>query len=253
MILDTDNDGKSDAWVSVSEGQVTKLARDTDRDGKPDFTTEFSRGEGQPVREVQVKADTGQVAAQTEFEQGVTSKKQADENGDGRPDHWWYYLGGRLSKEDRDTDGDGRVDESKHYRGEQIARVERDEDRDGRFEKIDVIENGKRVRREVEDKNGPLTLVYDASGSRVLRRERDTNGDGRPDIVVALAPATGTVLREDRDLNGDGRPDVSAYYENGQVVRREISGEYLRAQKAPSAAAPGVNVETRDFRKLPGT
>ena len=69
MILDTDADGKPDAWVTVSEGQVTKLARDTDRDGKPDFTTEFSRGEGQPVREVQVKADTGQVTAQTEFEQ----------------------------------------------------------------------------------------------------------------------------------------------------------------------------------------
>ena len=95
--------------------------------------------------------------------------------------------------------------------------------------------------------------MYDAAGKNVVRRERDSNGDGRPDIVVVLDPASGAVLREDRDLNGDGRPDVSAYYERGHVVRREISGEYLRAQKAPTAAAPGVNVETRDFRKLPGT
>ena len=41
--------------------------------------------------------------------------------------------------------------------------------------------------------------------------------------------------------------------EGGRVVRREISGEYLRAQKAPTRATPGVNVETRDFRKLPGS
>jgi hypothetical protein len=254
LAIDTDRDGGTDAWVTVNEGQVTKLARDTDRDGKPDFTTTFSRGEGQPVAEERVKPDTGQVASRTEFERGVTSRKQADEDGDGKPDHWWYYLGGRLSKETRDTNGDGNVDETKEYRGEKLARIQRDEDRNGTFEKTDVFEAGRKVRTEVEDKEGPVSLVYDASGAQVIRRERDTNGDGRPDIVVALDPPTGTVLREDRDLNGDGRPDVSAYYENGKVVRREISGEYLRAQKSTtSPAAPGVNLEKRDYRNSPGT
>jgi len=253
MQLDTDGDGKVDAWVTITEGNITRLARDTDHDGRPDFNTTFSRGEGQPLAEEHVKPDTGQVASRTEYEQGVTSKKEADDNGDGRPDHWWYYLGGRLSRETRDTDGDGKVDETKVYRGKQLAEVQTDENRDGTFDRTDFIEGGRRVRTEVVDGGGPLTLVYDAPGKRIARRERDTNGDGRSDIVVVLDPISGAVVREDRDLNGDGRPDVSAYYEKGHVVRREISGEYLRAQKGPSPAAPGVNVETRDFRKLPGS
>jgi hypothetical protein len=187
------------------------------------------------------------------YEQGVTQKKEADDNGDGRPDHWWYYLGGRISRETRDRDGDGKVDETKIYRAEKLAEVQTDENHDGKFDRSDILEGGRRVRSEIEDRDGPLTLVYDAGGKNIVRRERDTNGDGRPDIVVVLDAASGAVQREDRDLNGDGRPDVSAYYQGGRVVRREISGEYLRAQKAPTAATPGVNVETRDFRKLPGS
>jgi hypothetical protein len=143
------------------------------------------------------------------------------------------------------------VDESKQYRGAQVVRVEHDDDRDGKFEKID---DGERQARSLGDRG----QVRSPRSCTTRRAVAWCVASATPTGTAAghrrgADPATGIVLREDRDLNGDGRPDVSAYYENGQVVRREISGEYLRAQKAPSAAAPGVNVETRDFRKLPGT
>jgi len=140
----------------------------------------------------------------------------------------------------------------KLYRDEKVVRIEYDVNHNGKFDKADVMENGRRVRTEITDNNGALVLFYDGTGTKVVRRERDSNDDGRPDIIVALDPATGVVLREDRDLNGDGRPDVSAYFEKGKVVRREISGEYLRAQQKPSALTPSVSPETRDFRKVPG-
>ncbi|OGP85700.1 MAG: hypothetical protein A2Y95_06635 [Deltaproteobacteria bacterium RBG_13_65_10] len=250
--MDTDGDGKLDTWMSVVNGQITRLARDTDHDGKPDFTTTFSAGEGQPLADVQYKPGTEQIVSKTEYEQGVTSKREADDNGDGKPDHWWYHAGGRLAKEARDTDGDGKIDEMKLYRDEKVVRIEYDVNHNGKFDKADVMENGRRVRTEITDNNGALVLFYDGTGTKVARRERDSNDDGRPDIIVALDPATGVVLREDRDLNGDGRPDVSAYFEKGKVVRREISGEYLRAQQKPSALTPSVSPETRDFRKVPG-
>ncbi len=253
MALDTDADSRVDTWIKVSEGVITRVSRDTDRDGKPDFTSNFSRVAGLPLSEVQYKGDTGQVALKTEFEEGVKTKREADENGDGNPDHWWYYLGGELSKEAWDKDGDGKIDIVKRYRNQKVLRVEYDEDRDGTFEKSDLLQDGVRVRTRIEDSDGILELVYDGGGQRVVRKERDTDGSGRPNIVVVLDPASGARVREDRDLNGDGRPDVSAYFEGGKLVRREISGAYLRAQKAPDRQAPSVDVEKRDFRKLTGS
>jgi hypothetical protein len=253
MALDTDSDTRVDTWIRVSEGVITRVSRDTDRDGRPDFTSSFSRAAGLPTSEVKYKGDTGQVALKTEFEEGVKTKREADENGDGNPDHWWYYLGGELSKEAWDRDGDRKIEVVKRYRNQQVISVEFDEDRDGRFEKSDTLQDGVRVRTRIEDGEGILELVYDGGGQRVVRKERDTNGDGRADLVVVLDPASGIRVREDRDLNSDGRPDVSAYYEQGKLVRREISGAYLRAQKAPDREAPSVDVETRDFRKLSGS
>lgn len=249
LALDTDADGIPDTWFQISDGRITRVSRDTDKNGKADFTAHFSRDQGLPVSEVQYKGDTGQVTLKTEFEEGIKTKREADENGDGNPDHWWYYLGGRLSKEAWDRDADGKIEEVRRYRSEQVVRVEYDEDRDGKFEKSELLENGVRISSEIADGDGLLTLFYGSKGERVIRRERDRNGDGVTDIVVVLDPVTGVQVRQDRDLNGDGRPDVSAYYEGGKLARREISGDYLRTQKVRDAAAPGVDVEKRDFRK----
>lgn len=252
LALDGDNDGTVDSWFFIDEGRITRVSRDTDGDGKPDFTSSFTEDEGLPLTEVKYRGDTGQVATKTEFEAGVKTRREADDDGDGKPDHWWYYLGGDLSKEAWDRNTDGKIDEARHYRNGKIVRIEYDEDHDGTFEKNDYLKGGVRLRSEILDQDGMLTRVYDSQGTHVVRDERDADGDGIAEFVRVLSPS-GAIEREDRDLDGDGWPDVSAYYTNGKLVRREVSGAYLRAQKSQDSAAPSVDVEKRDFRKPSGS
>ncbi|MBI2359162.1 MAG: hypothetical protein HYV04_09695, partial [Deltaproteobacteria bacterium] len=42
-------------------------------------------------------------------------------------------------------------------------------------------------------------------------------------IVYDTAKEGEVVLREEIDLNGDGAVDLWSYYENGRVVRRDVS------------------------------
>ncbi len=252
LALDGDNDGTVDSWFFINEGRITRVSRDTDGDGKPDFTSSFTEGEGLPLTEVKYRGDTGQVTAKTEFEAGVKTRRETDDDGDGKPDHWWYYLGGDLSKEAWDRNADGKIDEARHYRNEKIVRIEYDEDHNGTFEKNDYLKGGVRLRSEILDQDGMLTRVYDSQGMHVVREERDNDGNGIAELITVLGPS-GAIEREDRDLDSDGWPDVSAYYTNGNLVRREVSGAYLRAQKSEDSAAPSVDVEKRDFRKQPGS
>jgi len=56
------------------------------------------------------------------------------------------------------------------------------------------------------------------------------------------------VIKEERDLNGDGVADLWSYYENGRLVRRDVSAiglEILAKQEqlpAPAAALKTVAI-----------
>lgn len=89
--------------------------------------------------------------------------------------------------------------------------------------------------------------VPDGSGQgpgRVVRKERDLNGDGRVDLTTYYEGAEqkqreamdldfdgkvdsvffyegGVNVRRERDLDGDGRTDVWLYYEKERLVRKE--------------------------------
>ena len=63
----------------------------------------------------------------------------------------------------------------------------------------------------------------DAAGNDVLvRKEKDLNGDGKIDVWELYAP-DGSLSRAAYDLDFDGRPDVTAFYEKGQLVRKEMA------------------------------
>jgi hypothetical protein len=64
---------------------------------------------------------------------------------------------------------------------------------------------------------------------RVVKVEKDTLGNGRPDTWIYFDPFRDgeVVTKEERDLNGDGVADVWSYYENGRVVRRDVSAAGL--------------------------
>ena len=96
-------------------------------------------------------------------QQGVPgSVVELDRNGDGRIDYRVIYdANGKVSQEQLDFKGTGRMDTFYYYKDGVLDRVEIDSTGTG---KIDI-------------------WVYLIDGKYVQRYERDTDGDGKPDVV----------------------------------------------------------------------
>lgn len=60
--------------------------------------------------------------------------------------------------------------------------------------------------------------VYE--GGRLVRKERDVNGDGKPDIL-RYYDGTGRLTRQEEDSRLGGRLDTWTFYEEGGAVRKE--------------------------------
>ena len=112
-----------------------------------------------------------------------------------------------VPKEAPKSDGPEPLETFVEVNGEELVRTF-DLNRDGKADdwkhyKLlpDLTENGK-----------PRELL--------LRREMDTNFDGKVDLITWFND-DGTRLKESFDLDFDGKPDVIVYYEKGVVVRKE--------------------------------
>ncbi|MFQ5883182.1 MAG: hypothetical protein ACE5I9_12085 [Candidatus Methylomirabilales bacterium] len=57
-------------------------------------------------------------------------------------------------------------------------------------------------------------------GRRLVRKERDVNGDTRPDII-RYYDETGKLIRQEEDSRLDGRLDTWTFHEDGRPVRKE--------------------------------
>ncbi len=57
-------------------------------------------------------------------------------------------------------------------------------------------------------------------GGRLVRKERDVNGDKRPDII-RYYDETGRLIRQEEDSRLDGRLDTWTFHEAGRAVRKE--------------------------------
>ena len=60
--------------------------------------------------------------------------------------------------------------------------------------------------------------VYE--GGRLVRKERDVNGDGKPDIL-RYYDGTGRLTRQEEDSRLGGRLDTWTFYEEGGAIRKE--------------------------------
>lgn len=107
-----------------------------------------------------------------------------DDNNDGRPDRWEVTTGEGSIKSYADTTGDGRYDYIQEY----------DEAGMKKYEALDF--NG----------DGLIDDHYFYSRDILLRREIDTNYDGRVDVWVYLKEGI-YVERYQRDTDFDGVVD----------------------------------------------
>ena len=87
---------------------------------------------------------------------------ELDRDGDGKIDYRVVYdQAGVVSREEMDYNFDGKMDTFYYYKGGVLQRIEVDSKNTG---KIDI-------------------WVYLLDGTYVQRYERDTDGDGKPDLV----------------------------------------------------------------------
>ena len=81
----------------------------------------------------------------------------------------------------------------------------------------------------------------------VARIEKDTNGSGKADVIETYDVQSGksVLAKREEDRNGDGTVDITSIYENGKLVRREISDPALAAQPCGPALQPAPRLRRR--------
>ena len=172
-----------------------------------------------------------------------------DVNGDGVPDLWVYYdpqRPGEIIRQEEATQNDGRVDAWSYFRDGRMIRREVDTRHWGRPDRV-YFYDGDKLMREERDESGQGLMTYRAQydNGRLARVEKDSSGRGRSDLWIFYdASKDGEiVVREERDLNGDGIPDLWSHFENGRLVRRDVSAVGLELlSKKDQLPAPGLEL-----------
>ncbi|MBI2997346.1 MAG: hypothetical protein HYY46_02635, partial [Deltaproteobacteria bacterium] len=122
------------------------------------------------------------------------------------------------------TNASGRPDTVYYYEDDKLAREERDEKGEGHVTYRAFYQNG-----------------------RLYRVEKSAQGNGKMDLWVTYDTSKEgeIVLREERDLNSDGAVDLWSYFENGRLVRRDVSAvglEYITQRgKNPQMESPNAS------------
>ena len=219
------------------KGKRSVLARslDADRDGHPEELRYFDEKTAQLVRADEDRDYDGRFDVWSRYEGGALAERELDENGDGKPDTWERYANGRMISREVDRDGNGARDAFYLYQGDALVEERHDTRGTGKIDRIVRYER-RHITRTEEDRDGKgqldswSTYGLAANGAEVVVRvERDTTGDGKPDVFESFEQQDGkTVLvRREEDVNQDGTADVISIYDKGKLVKREITDPSL--------------------------
>lgn len=155
-----------------------------------------------------------------------------DVNNDGKPDIRRVFDGNAEICRISDLNRDGKPDLFEYYdKTGQLRRREADYDDNGIVNAIEIYENGKLVRAELDTTNlGRIDTwdTFDPSTGKRVKRERDATGDGRVDQWWTYEGDQVTIAM---DKNGDGLPDPDA------VITLNASGTSIPTPAEPTPAA----------------
>ena len=124
-----------------------------------------------------------------------------DTNGDQKEDRWVGFRAGKPHEiwEDRQATQQPDVHWTLAADGVQIEKIEVDHDQLPGFEQ-----------------------AFEYRAGRLVHSSMDRDGDGRFDQFERF-DENGKVTERNEDLNGDGSIDVRSFFQNGALIRREIS------------------------------
>jgi hypothetical protein len=221
-------------WGNDRRLEVFRRRLDADRDGRPEEIRYVDRRSESLLRVERDRDYDGVLDAWQTYEDGQLVSRVLDDDNDGRPDTWEEYAQGRMTSRAIDRDGDGVKDAFYRYLIDSLVEETHDTDNDGRIDLRIVYKNRQRTRAEEDsDRDGRMdtwTTYRMANGSEVVARiERDSKGRGKPDVFETFDARGGKAVlsRREEDVDGDGTVDVTSIYENGKLVRREISDPSL--------------------------
>jgi hypothetical protein len=169
--------------------------------------------------------------------EGGHKVEMIDVNNDGKPDIKRVYDGSVEVCRITDLNRDGKPDMFEYYdKSGQIRRREADYDDNGVVNAIEIFENGKLVRRELDTTNqGRIDTwdYFDPNTGNRIKRERDATGDGRIDQWWTYEADKVTIAM---DRNGDGQPDPEATITLGGSSTPGSAGDAGLASNAEGGA-----------------
>jgi hypothetical protein len=113
--LDTNDDGAIDRWEYYgTDGRLEKIGYSRIGNGQPDAWA-WSDPAGQLARLELADVATGAIIRTEFYEGGVIRRAIDDADGDGRPEKWEEYAGGRLIGLSLDLSGRGTPERRLHY------------------------------------------------------------------------------------------------------------------------------------------
>ena len=221
-------------WGNKRAIVVVKRTLDADRDGKPEQIRYYDEHTGELIRKEQDQTYDGSTDTWITYRDGRVAQRVMDTNDNGKPDTWETYRDGRMTDRAIDRDHDGMKDAFYRYEAKYLVEERHDANGDGEIDYMVIYEDRGRVRSEEDrDRDGAMdtwTTYRVVGGEEMIARiERDTKGDGKPDVFENFSEKGGKPIlaKREEDKNGDGSIDVTSIYENGKLVRREISDPTL--------------------------
>ena len=219
------------AWgTNKNEIDVVKRTLDADRDGKAEEIRYFDE-KNVMIRREQDQDFDGTIDTWSTYAKGQLTQRDLDTNADGKVDTWEVYREGRMTSRQIDRDHEGTKDAFYVYEAGALVEEKHDGNNDGSFDLVVDYQNKLRTKAiEDRDHDGkPDTWTDYSSSELVVRVEKDTDASGKADVVEIYSTDTGksVLARREEDRNGDGTPDITSIYENGKLVRREISDPAL--------------------------
>lgn len=210
MESDTNLDGVFDSRQFYDDHEIIlRLEKDQNHDGSVDLKVFYANGNQSKILEDQ--NHDGKFEISQWFQKpGWTTVIELDSDLDGRPENRRCYRDQHLSLEQTDRNGDGIMDLEEHFddRGH-LTESREDDGFTGRLNLTWYYNSSGQADRAEKDSDGDgkpdLWFYYIAN--RIHKVEEDTNRDGKPDLWEEYDESEALVKRS-KDLNFDGTPDV---------------------------------------------